>query len=316
VVCDERAETASDDEMIVRRTLLRAAPLMLLPLPSLARIFRHSPGGGYAGLGDIYGPALGYWGLRALNGSAAVAAVKAIQIQRASDNTTLDIHVLGDGNLDLASATTFLAATTGGISIWYDQSGNGYHMAQATQALQPQFAFSQFGSLPAVTFDGATTYLEYAAGIPNTPAPFTYSFFGTPQMSATRNVNYFFTDSVNGGNQGFQVDGSGNVQYIAFFGNNNTVLITNNTAQALQLAVIAGAGASTIRLNGVSTAETFAISTNPVISGANSIGADISGVSGPFSAYFKGLQTELGYFAISPTVGQLAAADSNQRAYW
>jgi hypothetical protein len=61
------------------------------------------------------------------------AANKAIQVTRASDSTTQDIGFVGE-NFDTASLATFCSGTTGYVSKWYDQSGNGRDQIQATQA--------------------------------------------------------------------------------------------------------------------------------------------------------------------------------------
>ncbi len=276
-------------------------------------------GVGYGGLGAIYGPAVAYYGLRAFNATAAASRAKAIQLQRASDGATQDITVLPNGRLDLATAASFLAGTTGGLSIWYDQSGNGYHMAQATQSLQPKFAFNAIGSLPGVTFNSsAGTFLEFAAGIPNTYPPVTYSHFMQPQMSTTRNVNYFPTDSVNGGNQGYQVDGSGNRNFLAFFSSTNTVSgIINNAWHSVQLTLVPGSSASNIYFDGTSNAETFSITSGTaILSGSDSLGCDISGVGGPYTAYFNGIITELGIFNTAPSTAEMAAAYADQTNTW
>src|SRR5579872_5295170 len=109
-------------------------------------------GSPYVGLGGIYGVAIAYWGLRALNAAAAAARVNAIQVRRASDNATQNITVMPNGALDIVSLTAFLAGTTGYVATWYDQSGNGYHMTQAVIALQPQIVLNAIGNLPAVLF--------------------------------------------------------------------------------------------------------------------------------------------------------------------
>lgn len=61
----------------------------------------------------------------------------AIQVRRSNDNTTQNIGFVG-GELDTASLKTFVGSNTGYITIWYDQSGNGTNLSQASQSNQPR----------------------------------------------------------------------------------------------------------------------------------------------------------------------------------
>lgn len=63
-------------------------------------------------------------------------AGSAIQVRRTSDNATQNIGFVNNV-LDLAALTTFLGANTGTVSIWYDQSGNGRNLINATAIEQP-----------------------------------------------------------------------------------------------------------------------------------------------------------------------------------
>lgn len=312
--------------MISRRTLLLATPMALI-LPAHAQTLiaetgaascpSSSPPQNYAGLGDIYGPALGYWGLRAFSSAYAAAGGPAIRLQRAWDNATKDIHVLNSGLLDVATAAKFLSGTNGGVSIWYDQSGNGCHHKQIDQRLQPQFAFNAAGSNPGITFIASGgTFLEYAAGVADTVAPLTFSHYVQPQMAARRNVNYMIFDSANGGNQCYQVDGFGVANLWAFFWSNNTISATNNAWHSVQLKVSVGQNTSNIYFDGTSNPDTFPISAQTkILSGPNSIGCDISGSSGPYQEYLNGVIAEIGVFPIAATLSQMAAAASNQATY-
>ena len=78
-----------------------------------------APASTYTGPGDIVPNAAMWWGLRAYNKAFAVASSAAINVERASDSTTEDIHVLSSGALDIASAMAFAgtdAVCTGTIS--------------------------------------------------------------------------------------------------------------------------------------------------------------------------------------------------------
>jgi hypothetical protein len=121
-------------------------------------------GSSYTGPGDLVSGATAWYGLRGYSGAyAAPGTNKAINIRRASDNATLDIVIKSDGTLDVAAATTFLAATTGFVTKLYDQSGNGRDVVQATAAQQPQLLLSgSSASIPCMSFDGVNDGLSGA----------------------------------------------------------------------------------------------------------------------------------------------------------
>lgn len=96
----------------------------------------------YTGIGDIT-TYQGYWGLRAYSSAQCTGSQKAINVRRASDNTTMDINILTTGFLDVATAAAFGAATTLWVTTIYDQTGNSFDMIQTgTTALQPQLVLT------------------------------------------------------------------------------------------------------------------------------------------------------------------------------
>jgi hypothetical protein len=50
-----------------------------------------------------------------------------IRVRRSSDNTTQDIGFDSNGLLDTTALTSFVGASTGVVTIWYDQSASGYN---------------------------------------------------------------------------------------------------------------------------------------------------------------------------------------------
>ncbi|MDB5156436.1 MAG: hypothetical protein JWR50_1143 [Mucilaginibacter sp.] len=75
-------------------------------------------------------PATAAYSLRKLSSTYAGGAV---QVRRSSDNATQDIGFASGGGLDIASLNAFVGGNNGYVSIWYDQSGNGYN-ATSTQS--------------------------------------------------------------------------------------------------------------------------------------------------------------------------------------
>jgi hypothetical protein len=118
-------------------------------------------------------------------------AGSAFRVRRASDNTETDIGFFG-GVIDVASLQDFCGASNGFVVTWYDQSGNGNDVTQATAAAQPQIwsgallNFVSFtntvpggeyhgppqsfwnaanGPVPQLSFDGVDDELERADGL-------------------------------------------------------------------------------------------------------------------------------------------------------
>ena len=80
----------------------------------------------------------------------------AIQVTRSSDNTTKDIGFVNDYSLDIEDLLDFVGASNGSVSIWYDQSGNGFNVSEGTVANQPLIVESgvlvERAGLPALRF--------------------------------------------------------------------------------------------------------------------------------------------------------------------
>jgi len=81
------------------------------------------------------------------------------------------------------------------VKTWYDQSGNGYHATQATDASQPQIVdnglivTSSFG-IPSVKFDGVDDYLSNAA----TPNLFTGDYYFAHLVEVASGIRNTFFD--------------------------------------------------------------------------------------------------------------------------
>lgn len=83
------------------------APMLVQAVPS---------GGGYLGPGNVVSGASAWYGVRAYNQTYATALGNALQLRRASDNTTQNVAVLSTGLLNTASANTF-AGPDGGTGV-------------------------------------------------------------------------------------------------------------------------------------------------------------------------------------------------------
>ena len=140
---------------------------------------------GYTGLGD-QAPITGDYGLRALTAAQAAAATQPlINVNRASDNHTCDIIAATNGGLGVTancstsgdnaqSASAFCNASICTIDEFYDLTGNGRPLLQATVANQPTLVFNCKGSLPCWQEAGASISAASASNF--TPATGTVSF--------------------------------------------------------------------------------------------------------------------------------------------
>lgn len=126
----------------------------------------------------------------------------AIQVRRSSDNTVQNIG-FNAGGLDTAGLKSFVGSGNGFVTIWYDQSGHGRDLAQATAATQPQLVnagkIRRTGNAPAVyfgtanlattrqaIFHSAVTMVAVAKGTSTTPA----SFISKTGTAAGANTHY------------------------------------------------------------------------------------------------------------------------------
>lgn len=94
---------------------------------------------GVTGLLEGYGTYLkGAYALAKLNDSYSGSAIR---VRRSSDDTEQDIG-FSSNLLDTASLASFVGSSSAYITKWYDQSGLGNHLAQATASRQPMLVDS------------------------------------------------------------------------------------------------------------------------------------------------------------------------------
>ncbi len=114
----------------------------------------------------------------------------AFTIRRASDNTTLDVFFLANGDLDEAAITAFATANPNDevfVTKWFDQSSAGYHLIQPDTNFQPVIyennAIVTVNGKPAVEFsDGATRRFMYNDLFKFLTRKFTISALFTPTI--------------------------------------------------------------------------------------------------------------------------------------
>jgi hypothetical protein len=154
---------------------------------------------GYLYLLDDYPNAAAAYSLRLLTTAYTGSA---IEVRRASDNSTQDIGFVNN-ELDVTSLESFCSGTNGFVTTWYDQSGNGYDATQTTASQQPQIVSS--GSV--ITQGGKTAVYTTASGGKNlntglltlpVSGDINLDFFAVMNQESSGNSNHLFglTDNV------------------------------------------------------------------------------------------------------------------------
>lgn len=276
--------------------------------------FGSNIGGGilatYTGPGDIVSGATVWVGLRAYSAAKAAALANAVQLTRASDSTTLNVTVLANGALNTSAAQAFCAATTCGVTTWYDQSGNGNNMVQVA-SLAPQIVFTgcSSGSDPCVTFNGTSQYTS--ATVPAGGQPQTYSIvYETAAVANSVMVSEYYT-----GNQpNLTRPATANVVDM-YAGAHVTAAATDAAWHAVQAVYN---GASSI-LNVDGTGATVNPGAGQAGQGCVELGTNLGGAGQCNTAsgvYFQGSMAEFGKWPSGFSTANNTAVCHNQYQYW
>jgi hypothetical protein len=141
----------------------------------------------YSGPGDAVPGALGWWGIRAYSNAIATAITNVINLRRDSDNATKDFTVLANGDLDVASISSWQVAA-GAANLWvtalYDQSGSGTTLSQNTAANQLSFTLGGTAKTSYMVFPNNTYVFggSYTVSLP-------YSLVGDVTTAGTSGAN-------------------------------------------------------------------------------------------------------------------------------
>jgi len=259
----------------------------------------------YSGPGDIVAGALAWYGLRAYSAAQCTGSVAAIRIVKASDGTAAqNINILTTGALDVATIAALGYAVK--VTTWYDQSGAGRHLTNATLATMPTLNLTGLGSLPALQFidgtDGQT--LSYAAGMGAQAQPNSFSLIF--RRVAANNYQGYLLDSASNGVMANNVANS-----MLFYNGSGLAVVpaTDGAFHAAQLiADHAGAG-SYGYVDGTNTALNLGATTGWA-AGEIRIGAN-----GARSTPQMTL-AEVGIWHSAFSAGNSSAMNSNQHTYW
>jgi hypothetical protein len=117
--------------------------------------------GGNPLLLDTYSGAAAAYSLRKLNSSYSGSAIR---VRRSSDNTESDIGFTSSGDLNESALLSFVGSGNGFVHTWYDQSGNGFHVSQTTNANQPRIVnagvVEKVDSNASIFYDGTNDFLR------------------------------------------------------------------------------------------------------------------------------------------------------------
>ena len=142
-------------------TIFRPGRRIVIPSPGV-QVWTHGIAAAAAYVLDGISNVAAAYSLRKLRSAYAGSAVR---VRRSSDSTEQDIGFDGSGEFDSAAFSSFVGGGTGFVKTWYDQSGNGRDLTQATTANQPAITVSAVNSKPALTFDGSNDSLSYGGSI-------------------------------------------------------------------------------------------------------------------------------------------------------
>lgn len=127
-----------------------------------------------------------------------------LRVRRSSDNTEQDIG-FSNNYLDTASMKTFVGASNGFVVTWYDQSGNGSNVTQATAANQPRIILSgvidKMANKPSIYFNGGAYRLQ-SATITNSTSPLTdgnFASFGVVGVAITTGTKIVLSSDIGSG---------------------------------------------------------------------------------------------------------------------
>lgn len=161
-----------------------------------------------------------------------------IQVRNATTSRTFVIGFVNN-YLDTARLKDSCASANCFVRIWYDQSGNGRHAEQTTDANQPRITTSGVifykDGTPSIDFDGTNDLLT----IPNSTGSFNFLHNGTTSFfSAISAADQSRSQSIFANNNG---GGSGRRGFLAFYSTNNRIATyVNNQTTSISISNFSG----------------------------------------------------------------------------
>jgi len=236
-------------------------------------------------------------------------ATNCLQVKRASDSATQNIGFVNN-ELDTASIASFCSGTTGYVSIWYDQSSNGYDAIEATTNGPVIF---DAGSVPTSSIQGKPM-LDYADGATDSSFGFNtnwtagsaYAFYIYTSRGTA--ATYTFGGTAGGSKPAF-INGyvGSNVEWFA--SNRYTISSGASIVDPRSYAVSNDGTTVIAHFDGT---QAFSNPAGGIVSGAN---MDTIGGSGPSNDLYGGNMQEFIIFDATKTSDRSSIL-ANQNAYF
>ena len=239
----------------------------------------------------------------------------ALQVRRVSDNATQDIGFVNN-EFDTAAFTSFISGTSGRVSIWYDQSGNGRNLTNPTALEQPKLSI--VNNKYALVFESSVGN-RLISGVTNAIATNgIYSAFGVGlpfTVTGTKVLFHQDQGSIRIG-QWFRLSGAVNASLV-FSDNNNGSSFTESSFSSgvftmNMLSLIRKTSTAQLWVNGFTNGAT-ATSGTPSYSAGNMGGIYVG--RRILSEAYDGLTPELILYPADMTTDRLAI-ETNIRAYY
>lgn len=255
-------------------------------------------------------------------------AVKAIRVRRSSDNAEQDIGFATGGGLDVTALLAFVGAGSAFVVTWYDQSGNGRDVTQATQAAQPRIVnagvVDSVGGQPAVFLGGAAYLESTTVGLIAAGAS---SMLGVLSVSTATNGRIAAAESstTTAATQSWFGLASGLQQNAAVINDAGTGLYTGTASSAMPTAAVqqvslvdSGTFIQGFRNGAAATpGTTYTRAGSTFTISRFDIGTRYSGAGTPAAfAYWNGYISELVFFAVALTSGQRAIGEGVQKGLY
>jgi hypothetical protein len=256
------------------------------------------------------------YSFRKLRGAYAGSAVR---IRRSSDNAEANIGFLGNGDFNAAGAAAHIGGGTGFIVTWFDQSGNGIDVTQATVASQPTYSATGINGKPTTSCDGTDDGLSKAS-VANTSLPLDTTTIMSVMLDQRVNVSQslFAWEATSPTNRFLTLSPYNNTNLYFDDGNNTSGSVTvgvtstelsSGTGHLLEMGREDVGDFQFITVDGVEKVRTGGKTTLPTAGTA-------SFLIGNYSAYtFRGLISELVIWAADLAANR-SAARANITAYW
>lgn len=277
-------------------------------LVNYARAWQFGATGGGMVLDQIGTSSTAAYSTRKLRGAYTGPAMR---VRRSIDNVEFDVGFTTNGELDVGLLTSQSQPGDNNdlfITKWYDQSGNGRHLLQATALAQPPIVWSNavqyLNSKPAPRFVNANGFYLQAAGF-TAPQPWTRSSV-VEFLDVANGTNRVLID-----NQDTSIAGSlytPNTSNIYMYRGQN-MSIYGSLAEDLKATIVERSNGATSKgvINGSATVG------DP---GTNGYSGLTVGCKRDISLYASGRIGEVILFAAALSDSEITVLTQNQKTFW